>query len=175
MTSTAPVSAAFARPQAMSPADLDDVERIEKAVYAFPWTRKNFADSISSGYSAWVVRDAGAMLGYCVLMMVLDEGHLLNISVAKDAQGRGVGRHLLDWTEKVAVSLGARTVLLEVRPSNPVAQGFYERHRYERIGVRRNYYPAPDGREDAIVMRKTFLAGEHQVNGSARQAGRGAL
>jgi ribosomal-protein-alanine acetyltransferase len=175
MTSTAATQLSFAKPLAMTPADLDDVERIENSVYAFPWTRKNFADSISSGYSAWVVRDAGAMLGYCVLMMVLDEGHLLNISVAKDAQGKGVGRFLLDWTEKVAVSLGARTVLLEVRPSNPVAQGFYERHRYERIGVRRNYYPAPGGREDAIVMRKTFLAGEHQVSGSARQAGRGAL
>lgn len=173
MTTVNPLT--LATPAPMAPADLDDVERIEADVYAFPWTRKNFADSISSGYSAWVVRESGVLLGYCVLMMVLDEGHLLNISVAKSAQGRGVGRLLLEWTEKVAVSLGARTVLLEVRPSNPLAQGFYERHRFEKIGVRRNYYPAPSGREDAIVMRKTFLTGEHRVDGSARNAGRGAL
>ena len=147
---------AFLQPTPMVPSDLTEVEAIEYEVYSFPWTRGNFADSIDSGYSAWVVRDNEKMLGYCVLMMSFDEAHLLNISVTRQAQGLGVGRYLLDWIEGVSTQLGAASMLLEVRPSNTLALGFYERHGYSRIGVRRNYYPAARGREDAIVMRKAL-------------------
>ncbi len=140
----------------MVPADLHDVSKVEAEIYSFPWTKRNFADSIEAGYSAWVVRDQGRLLGYCVLMAVLDEAHLLNISVAAPAQGRGVGRLLLDWAERAATIRAAATLMLEVRPSNGIAVGFYERHGYVRIGSRRGYYPAIGGREDAIVMRKSL-------------------
>jgi ribosomal-protein-alanine acetyltransferase len=158
----------FKRPMPMTQGDLAEVETIEYEVYSFPWTRGNFADSIDSGYSAWVVRDNEKMLGYCVVMMSFDEAHLLNISVARQAQGLGVGRYLLDWIEGVCSRLGAASMLLEVRPSNTLALGFYERHGYGRIGVRRSYYPAEFGREDAIVMRKTLVgANVSQVTRSA--------
>lgn len=152
------MSTGFAQPCPMVRSDLAEVEAIEYEVYSFPWTRGNFADSIDSGYSAWVVRDNEKMLGYCVLMLSLDEAHLLNISVARCAQGLGVGRYLLRWVEGVSRRLGAASMLLEVRPSNELALGFYERHGFERVGVRRNYYPAARGREDAIVMRKRLQA-----------------
>jgi len=150
----------------MSEADLEQVDLVERQIYSFPWTRGNFADSLRSGYDAWVVRDGALLLGYCVLMAALDEAHLLNISVAPAAQGFGLGSRLLAWVEQRAMAHHARSLLLEVRPSNVVAKGLYERAGYERIGLRRGYYPAARGREDAIVMRKMLpVSGEGSVHG----------
>jgi ribosomal-protein-alanine N-acetyltransferase len=134
--------------------DLDDVVAAEKDVYPFPWTRGNFTDALQAGYSAWVLRDAaGKVAAYSVMMMALDEAHLLNLSVARHAQRTGLGWRTLDWMADVARGYGGRTMLLEVRPSNEAAIRLYQRYGFERIGVRRGYYPTHGGREDAIVMR----------------------
>lgn len=134
--------------------DLDDVVRLELSVYTHPWSRGNFADALAAGNSAWVVREDGMLLGYCVVMMAPDDAHLLNISVASQAQGQGVGRGLLAWVDAQAAAHGVPSVLLEVRVSNERALRIYEKAGYRRIGQRRGYYPAVGGREDAIVMRK---------------------
>jgi len=138
----------------MTAADLDDVAAVEQQIYPFPWTRGNFADSLNAGYSAWVLRDpAGQLQSYAVMMLAVDEAHLLNLSVAGDAQRRGLGWRTLEWIAEVARGHGAHTLLLEVRPSNPAALRLYQRYGFERVGSRRGYYPARDGREDALVMR----------------------
>jgi ribosomal-protein-alanine N-acetyltransferase len=138
----------------MTAVDLDDVARVEAKIYPFPWTHGNFADSLRSGYSCWVLRDrVGHLQAYAVVMLALDEAHLLNLSVARESQGTGLGWRTLEWVAQVARGHGARTMLLEVRPSNPAAVRLYERYGFGHIGVRRGYYPAADGREDAIVMR----------------------
>lgn len=135
-------------------ADLDEVYTIEQAVYPHPWSRGNFIDSLSSGYSAWTLRDGDQLIGYFLLMTVLDEAHLLNVSVATSRQGQGLGRYLLDKVAACARGLGAQSVLLEVRPSNSRALAVYARYGFVEIGRRKNYYPAHDGlREEAIVMR----------------------
>lgn len=142
------------RYEPMAETDLDEVAAAEKEIYPFPWTRGNFADALQAGYSAWVLRDAGGRVAaYSVMMMALDEAHLLNISVARHAQRTGLGWRTMDWMADVARGHGGRTMLLEVRPSNLGALRLYERYGFERIGVRRGYYPAHGGREDAIVMR----------------------
>jgi [ribosomal protein S18]-alanine N-acetyltransferase len=138
----------------MTEADLEAVVTAEQEIYPFPWTRGNFADALHAGYTAWVLRDPdGRLAAYGVMMMALDEGHLLNLSVARDSQRTGLGWRTLDWMADVARGHGARTMLLEVRPSNEAALRLYKRYGFERIGVRRGYYPAHSGREDAIVMR----------------------
>lgn len=147
----------------MRMADLNDVMVIENAVYTHPWTYGNFADALAAGNSAWVVREDGSLLGYCVLMMAPDDAHLLNISVAQAAQGRGVGRGLLEWVDAQARAHGLPSVLLEVRVSNLRAQRIYEAAGYGRIGMRRGYYPAEGGREDAIVMRKILDRQAHEA------------
>ncbi|CUI03745.1 ribosomal protein S18-alanine N-acetyltransferase [Massilia sp. P8910] len=136
-------------------ADIDEVFALEKQVYPHPWTRGNFADSLGSGYNAWVLRDRdGALLGYYLLMAVVDEAHLLNVAVAAGRQGEGLGRYLLDKVAACARGLSMDSILLEVRPSNLRALAVYEKYGYAEIGRRRGYYPAHDGkREDAIVMR----------------------
>jgi ribosomal-protein-alanine N-acetyltransferase len=145
------------RLQAMKPEDLAEVLEIETAVYPFPWTHGNFLDSIRSGYETWILRELappGRLLGYFLLMHGVDESHLLNITVRADHHGQGVGRLLLDKVSAIARQAGKKEVLLEVRPSNLRALQIYLRYGYSRIGVRRNYYPAPaNRREDAIVMR----------------------
>jgi ribosomal-protein-alanine N-acetyltransferase len=138
--------------------DLDEVLRIETAVYPFPWTRGNFEDGLRAGYCAWTLRGLPAggrtpMIAYAVVMIVIDEAHLLNLSVATDWQRAGYGWRMLEWMAQQSRDHGARTMLLEVRPSNRPAQQLYERYGFERIGIRRGYYPAHGGREDALVMR----------------------
>jgi ribosomal-protein-alanine N-acetyltransferase len=138
----------------MTVADLGDVVRVEGEIYPFPWTHGNFADSLRSGYSCWVLRDmAGTLRAYAIVMLALDEAHLLNLSVAREFQRSGIGWRTLDWVAQVARGHGARSMLLEVRPSNPLAIRLYERYGFQPIGIRRGYYPAADGREDALVMR----------------------
>lgn len=138
----------------MAASDLAEVLALELSVYPHPWSRGNFVDSLASGYSAWVLRDQGELVGYFLLMVAVDEAHLLNVSVAADRQGEGLGRYLLDKVASCARGLGAGSVLLEVRPSNLRALQVYQRYGFAEIGRRKAYYPAHNGqREDAIVMR----------------------
>lgn len=136
----------------MTERDLDEVLRIEYRVYSHPWSRANFADSIGSGYSCWVCRIGGELVGYFVLMLAVDEAHLLNISVAEKRQGLGFGARLLRQAMETARRGGASTILLEVRPSNEKALVLYRHFGFRQIGVRRGYYPAAGGREDALVL-----------------------
>lgn len=140
---------------AMSDADLEEVLMIEQALYPFPWTRGNFQDSINCGYEAWVLRDGSArIIGYFLMMFAVDEAHLLNITVRGDLHGQGFGSKLLNQTKLIAKEKDMQSLLLEVRPSNHHAMAVYEHFGFARIGLRKNYYPAPhNSREDAIVMR----------------------
>jgi [ribosomal protein S18]-alanine N-acetyltransferase len=138
----------------MTDADLDAVAAAEARIYAFPWTRGNFADSLAAGHGAWLVREDGRMIGYAILMQVLDEAHLLNISVLPELQRSGRGSALLVHIFAQARMQAATRMLLEVRPGNLAGQSFYKRHGFIEIGRRRDYYPAHDGREDAIVMAR---------------------
>lgn len=138
----------------MRPADLDRVVAIEEVVYSHPWTRGNFADSMRAGYSCWAMERGGTVIGYGVLMIVADEAHLLNLSIAAEMQRQGYGRALLHHFKQVARNCGATSIYLEVRPSNVVARYLYLHDGFREIGIRRAYYPARHGREDAIVMER---------------------
>ncbi|MDK9726159.1 MAG: ribosomal protein S18-alanine N-acetyltransferase [Sterolibacteriaceae bacterium MAG5] len=138
----------------MAAADVPAIMETENRIYPFPWSAGNFADSLASGHSAWVCREAGAMVGYAVMMLVLDEAHLLNISVAAERQRGGLGSRLLEFLFEEAKAHGAARMFLEVRPSNASGLGLYRRFGFAEIGRRRGYYPAHDGREDAIVMAR---------------------
>ncbi|HWH82398.1 MAG TPA: ribosomal protein S18-alanine N-acetyltransferase [Burkholderiaceae bacterium] len=138
----------------MTLAELDAVMAIEAAAYAFPWTRGNFIDSLAAGYPARVLRGArGEWLGYFVAMQGVDEMHLLNLTVAPPAQGRGHARVLIDALIALCRERGARALWLEVRASNARARAMYVHLGFAQVGVRKGYYPAPLGRrEDAVVM-----------------------
>ena len=135
-------------------ARIGDVMRLEREVYPFPWTSGNFEDALRSGYSAWMLlADDGALIAYAVAMLAVDEAHLLNLAVDPRWQRQGHGWRLLDWMARTLREYGAHSLLLEVRPSNTAARQMYRRYGFMPIGTRRGYYPAAQGREDAIVMR----------------------
>jgi ribosomal-protein-alanine N-acetyltransferase len=138
------------RPMQMD--DLDAIMVIEPHIYPYPWTRGNFSDSLSSGYSAWVLVSNEQIIAYSLMMMVLDEAHLLNLSVAKDYQKQGLGRLLLEYMVGIAKNNQMANIFLEVRPSNISAIALYENMGFNEMAIRRAYYPTVDGREDAVLM-----------------------
>ncbi|MBS0213010.1 MAG: ribosomal protein S18-alanine N-acetyltransferase [Proteobacteria bacterium] len=149
------VSAAVAplpRLRALHASDLPALMAIENAAYDFPWTQGIFRDCLAAGYECWVLEDAGLLLGYGVLSAAAGEAHILNVCVAPERQGRGLGRLLVRRLLDLARWHRAAQVFLEVRPSNPHAIALYRSEGFGQIGVRKGYYPAHGGREDAIVM-----------------------
>jgi [ribosomal protein S18]-alanine N-acetyltransferase len=141
-------------PHPMRGTTLDRVIAIEQDIYEFPWTIGNFRDALAADYACWEYWNELDLVGYAIVMSAPDEVHLLNLSVARALQGRGYGgrmlAHLLD------AARGVERMLLEVRPSNEVARKLYEREGFVEIGRRRGYYPALNGREDAIILAKTL-------------------
>ncbi|HYS15161.1 MAG TPA: ribosomal protein S18-alanine N-acetyltransferase [Burkholderiaceae bacterium] len=134
--------------------DLDALALVENEIYPFPWTRGNFQDALSAGYSAWMLTGGRReIIAYSIVMIAIDEAHLLNLSVARGYQRCGYGWRTLEWMAQRAREYGARSMLLEVRPTNQDALRLYASYGFARIGMRRGYYPAHGGREDAIVMR----------------------
>ncbi len=138
----------------MNERDLDTVVALEASVQAFPWTHGHFADSLKAGYSVWVCRLGGDLVGFSIVMSVIDEAHLLNIAVSPRYQGQGYGARLLRRLMENAAAHGAVKLFLEVRPSNGKAVALYRHFGFREIGRRKNYYPALDGREDALIFDK---------------------
>ena len=157
--------AAACRILPMQPVHLPAVLAAEAQLHFAPWSVANFTDSLAAGHEAWVLLDADELQAYAVVLRVLDEAHLLNISVLPHAQRQGLGKFFLRWLHHHAAGSGAHNFFLEVRASNVAAQALYRRLAYERIGTRRRYYAAPEGREDAVVMRCAL------ENGSAGEEG----
>lgn len=149
-------SAASLRFEAIDESGLDWLCALEADLHAFPWTRGNFADSLDAGYGLWRIVAGDEALGYAVVLQVLDEAHLLNMGVARSAQGKGYGLALLDWLAATVRARGASQFFLEVRPSNAAALRLYDKAGFSQVARRRGYYPAAGGREDAIVMRKAL-------------------
>jgi ribosomal-protein-alanine N-acetyltransferase len=132
--------------------DLDAVMEIELRAYPFPWTRGIFRDCLQAGYPGWVMLQHGKIIGYGVLSVGAEEGHLLNVCIDPKQQSQGYGRVLLRALVKQATDRGATRVFLEVRPSNAAALVLYHSEGFNEIGRRPRYYPAHNGREDALVM-----------------------
>ena len=133
--------------------DLSMVSALENLSYEFPWSPGIFSDCIKAGHSCWVLCVDQSIAGYGVLSTGANEAHLLNLCIGPKHRGRGLGRHLLARLLDIAKWDRAERVFLEVRPSNPLAKTLYESVGFRQVGVRPRYYPARDGREDAIVMK----------------------
>jgi ribosomal-protein-alanine N-acetyltransferase len=136
----------------MHASDLDAVMQIEIVNFPFPWTAGNFKDSINSGQICLLLEIDEAVIGYAILMMVIDEAHLLNISVSSAWKGKGWGRHLLNHMMQIGREKGGLNMFLEVRPSNVSAITLYESIGFNEMGMRPGYYPAHNGRENAVLM-----------------------
>ncbi|RMF17597.1 MAG: ribosomal-protein-alanine N-acetyltransferase [Gammaproteobacteria bacterium] len=144
----------------MTESDIPHVLLNERGAYSHPWSAQHFKDALSPPNEAWVLECDGRVVGHAVISRILDEGQILNLCVASGRQGEGLGRELLSRVMYQMGLNGVQCIFLEVRVSNSVARTLYESVGFEAVGVRKDYYPAADGREDAVVM-------QYQVSGRA--------
>ena len=143
----------------MRPGDVALVGTMERRNYEFPWSDTIFRDCLKAGYTCELVRLDDELVGYGILQTAAEEGHVLNLCIDEAHQRRGFARLLLEHLVARATAAEARVVFLEVRPSNPRAKTLYERAGFNEIGLRKAYYEAVGGREDAIVMARSLVGG----------------
>lgn len=137
----------------LTPAHLDQVEKIEKTCFDDPWSRKIFEDSLMEEKTAALAAETedGVILGYIFFTAVLDEGGVDNIAVLPSARRQGVASALLEAFHGYGRTHGLTTLFLEVRPSNEGAAALYRKMGYQEVGRRKNYYLDP--KEDAVIMK----------------------
>ncbi len=141
--------------QKMVADDIPEVMAIEKQVQSHPWTKGIFKDCLRVGYLCWVCREEGKnLVGYLIQSIAAEEMHILNVCIHPDKQRMNLGTLLVQQAEEFGQRGSAKTVFLEVRPKNIAAIRLYQKLGYEQVGLRKDYYPADRGREDAVVMKK---------------------
>lgn len=138
--------------RAMQETDLHAVLEIENSVYEFPWSEGIFNDCLANGYLATLYIQQEQIQAYSVAQYVVDECHLLNICVRQDAQNNGLGAKMVQQLMNQARKNDMGSIFLEVRASNAAAIHLYDKLGFNEIGLRRDYYPASNGREDALVL-----------------------
>ena len=132
--------------------DLPEVMEIEEQSYEFPWTLGIFSDCLDNQYAAVVYLQNKRILGYSVSQFIVDECHLLNLCVRQEASGQGLGEKMINYLTNQARQKDLGSIFLEVRISNTPAIHLYDNLGFNEIGLRRDYYPDSNGREDALVL-----------------------
>jgi ribosomal-protein-alanine N-acetyltransferase len=140
----------------MQKEDLSEIVEIERQSYPHPWTQIIFGDCLLAGYSSWICGRNGMIEAYGIISVAADEAHLLNICVRKESRQQGIGRKMLRHLVAIARRHNTEVIFLEVRPSNAAARALYEDEGFNELGNRRDYYPAGDGREDALILARTL-------------------
>lgn len=152
----------------MSENDLQAVVEIENSVINLSWKLSHFRDSFNDKEHTfcWVMKskyNQNQVIGFALLMLILDEAHLLNIAIHQQFRGKGLAAKFLKFMFEFAAKKSATTMFLEVRFFNETAKKLYKSFGFEQIGIRKKYYSAkitnntPDGKEDAIIMSKKII------------------
>ncbi|MAR89255.1 MAG: ribosomal protein S18-alanine N-acetyltransferase [Pseudomonadota bacterium] len=140
----------------MSFRHLPEVMAIEQRAYPWPWTEGMFVDSLRNGHWCYLARRGQQVLGYAILSLAVGDCHLLNLCIDPAQQGRGYGSRLLQYAIRQVTEQGACDLFLEVRVSNKAAMALYTSQGFQQVGRRRDYYPAGEAREDALVYHRVL-------------------
>lgn len=133
------------------PSDSTTITKIEQLAHYHPWSSLLLEDAINN-YYGWTLLIGDVIIGYGFIKIIIDEAELLNIAITPHLQGKGIGKHLLSHLLSEAKKLKAKECFLEVRESNHAAYHLYENYGFNEVGRRANYYPSPQGFEDALIM-----------------------
>ncbi|BBP46495.1 ribosomal-protein-alanine acetyltransferase [Thiosulfatimonas sediminis] len=142
----------FSYLRVMHQQDLPEVLAIERQAYAFPWSQKGFENSLDQGLNFLFCAASGDVLGYACVLTVLDEAHLLNFCIRGECQGKGQAKSAFMQLQQHLQAAQYQVMFLEVRESNHRARCLYQQLGFSEDGVRKGYYAAEDGKEDAILM-----------------------
>lgn len=132
--------------------DIDQILEVEHASFSTPWSREAFYNEINKNkFAVYIVLEIDKkVIGYCGAWIVLDEAHVTNIAILPEYRGRKFGEALLRKLISVAIEMGAKSMTLEVRVTNYVAQSLYRKLGFQDGGIRKNYYS--DNQENGLVM-----------------------
>ncbi len=132
----------------MLASDLPQILRIENLVFHPPWPEEAFSETFCT--QSWVICEAEILRGYIMYHVIPDEAVILNFAIDPDVWRQGLGTRLFEHTFVLVQEQGVNTVYLDVRCSNMAARKLYEKHGFEVLGLRKDYYSEP--LEDATVM-----------------------
>ena len=136
----------------MEDSDLESVVNLESLAYEYPWSGKIIQGCFEAGYRIWIGKVGLTHICQAFVSVVAGEAHLLNLAVHPKWQKNGCGKAILRRVIEDIKLLNVEGIFLEVRISNHLAISLYEKFGFSQIGERRNYYPASDGRENAIML-----------------------
>jgi ribosomal-protein-alanine N-acetyltransferase len=138
--------------RSMTEEDIDQILEIEHASFTLPWSRDAFYNEMHHNkFAVYIVIEVeGKIIGYCGAWIVIDEAHITNVAILPEYRGRKLGEALMEKMISVARSMGARSMTLEVRVTNNIAQSLYQKLGFQKGGIRKNYYS--DNQEDALIM-----------------------
>ena len=125
----------------------------QQATYS-PWSFTTFEDCTTPPYQGLACIANGAVAGYALILNVAGEATLMDIAVDETLRGQKIGRRLMQAVLSTCENMAAEELWLEVRAGNSVALSLYQSSGFDVIETRKNYYPADNGREDAIIMRR---------------------
>ncbi len=140
--------------RSMSAMDLEQVMEIEESIYEFPWSIGVFQDCLDVGYCCCILEQGDRVSGYAIMSVLASEAHILNLCIKSDLQNNGLGKEMLDHLIELARRYHTDVMFLEVRPSNGPALRVYENSGFDKVGSRKDYYPAEFGREDAFILAR---------------------
>ena len=141
----------------MGAEDLAIILSIEQQAYSFPWTEGIFRDCLRVGYRCRVLERGDDVVAYGIASVAAGESHILNLCVPPSLRRQGLGKRMLNYLVDEVSAEKIDTILLEVRESNMVAVALYESENFIEIGRRKNYYPASNGKEDALIMARAII------------------
>ncbi len=134
------------------PEDIPLIAKIEQVAYFEPWSEAILYDCLRVGYAFYSLVMQQQVIGYVIWYPIMDECHLLNITVHPNYQRQGLGQQLLQFVI-TTVQKQIKLIFLEVRESNWPAIALYEKLGFKQVGLRKNYYATTDGKENAIIYQ----------------------
>ena len=139
----------------MAESDIPAAAALERLCFSEPWSEQNLAAELRNPRGMFFVAEqSGELMGHAGMHHVEDEGYIANIAVNPAARRQGIGDALVDALCGFAAAKKLRFLTLEARESNHPAIGLYQKHGFEPVGKRKNFYDKPV--EHAVLMTKFF-------------------
>lgn len=133
---------------------INDAHLIHQQAQPRPWSLATFEDCTTDPYVGLAASIDGSVVGYAVMLFVLDEATLMDIAVDQAYRGQGIANALMDDVIAMCENKHMSSLWLEVRVNNPVAIALYEKYQFEAVETRKNYYETHAGKVDALIMKR---------------------